>query len=565
MTTNEPKTELTPTTKPAFLTVETPGAPSRIILMEADTYRLGRSSQNELSFPSDRLLSREHLVLEKGHDGGWTARDLGSQNGTRINGTRIGTSRVLEHGDRVQAGNLTIIFRTREERTPTLPKDISFVQQDAVSPSGTIVVNLQAALEASTGVADRPERAGSHMKAFVRAGRELAGIGIPDRLYEVALEIALESVEAARGLIMTSNQSGEFVVRAVRGGEFRISTAVRDLVIKGAKSLLIHDALWDRDLASQPSIVAQEVRSILAVPLQTEDRVMGLVYLDSPHVVREFSSGDLNLLTVIANIAAIRIEQARLVEKEQARKLLDQDFERAAEIQRRLLPSGPPDLSGVDLAGFNAPCRAVGGDYYDYLPYPDGRMGVLIGDVSGKGLGAALLMSGVQARSHVIFGSRSSLNEEVDHLNRSISAKFPKNCFVTFFIALVDPASERMHFCNAGHNAPVLLRADGQVELLEATGMPLGISRFATYDLGTQTLCPGDMLVLYSDGITEACGLNGDEEFGQDRLVETLQRLQGQPALTVIEEVRNAVQAFTGGNTADDVTLVVARRVAADS
>jgi serine phosphatase RsbU (regulator of sigma subunit) len=327
------------------------------------------------------------------------------------------------------------------------------------------------------------------------------------------------------------------------------------------KSLLVRDARLDQDFGFRASILAQEIRSILAVPVQTDERVIGLLYLDSPHFVREFTAEDLNLVTVMANIAAIRIEHARLTEQEQARKVLDRELDRAAEIQRRLLPSAAPEIPGFDLAGYNAPCRTVGGDYYDFLAYDGGRVLLLIGDVSGKGLGAALLMSNVQARVQVLFEKPDPLAEQICRLNRSIATNCPGNCFITLFAGVLDPRTGQLLYCNAGHNPPLLVRGDDTVQLLEATGLPLGISRDAAYEQNTSHLAPGDVLVLFSDGVTEACPPETDDEFGEQRLIALVQEKRSYPAAGLIEAINTEVLSFTAGApAADDITVVIARR-----
>ena len=308
----------------------------------------------------------------------------------------------------------------RGELTDTKPGEITFVEEDPATATPSVSVDLKSALEASwqrsfqrldamldAELGDRPGLESAHLRALVQAGRELAGNGALDKLFELILDLSLGAVKALRGVVMTLEKQGDLKSRAIRGEGLRISAAVRDLVMNEGRSLLIRDARLDQHLGSRPSVLSQEIRSILAVPLQTDERVIGLLYLDSPHLVREFTPEDLNLVTVMANIAAIRIEHARLGEQEQARKLLARDLERAAEIQRQLLPSNAPEIAGFDTAGYNAPCLAVGGDYYDFLRYQDGRVAFLIGDVSGKGLGAALLMSSLQARAHLLFIRRS--------------------------------------------------------------------------------------------------------------------------------------------------------------
>ena len=542
------------------LIIDSAGAGSMRVHLEQERYRLGRSSVNELTFPGDQKLSREHLVFERTAEG-WTVHDLGSRNGTRINGMRVTETTCLAHGDRITAGHLSIRYDTRGEFRDAKLNEITFVDQGIASTTPTVSVDLQSVLETSTDLAGRPALENTHLGALVRAGRELAGHCALEDLFELILDLLLGAVKASRGVVMTREAEGDLKGRAVRGEGFRISTTVRDLVMNEGKSLLVRDALLDQHFGCRPSIVAQEIRSILAVPLQTNERVIGLIYLDSLHLVREFTLEDLNLVTVMANMAAIRIEHARLLEEEQTRKLLTRELERAAEIQRRLLPSQPPEITGFDLAGYNAPCRTVGGDYYDFLPYPDGRVALLLGDVSGKGLGAALLMSSLQARVQVLFESPDLLASQVCRLNRSIAANCPGNCFITFFIAILDPAGGEMVYCNAGHNPALLLHANSEVESLGATGIVLGFLRDASYEQQSCRLDQGDVLVLFSDGVTEACGPGVDQEFGEQRLVAVVQKERNRPAAKVIEAVKAELLSFTGGApAADDVTLVLARR-----
>ena len=168
-------------------------------------------------------------------------------------------------------------------------------------------------------------------------------------------------------------------------------------------SVLVRDTQLDDAFKQRQSIVGQRVRTFMAVPLQTKDRIIGLIYVDSPSLTRVFTKDDLNLLTVMANIAAIRIEHARLAEIENQERLMAHELEQAAEIQRRFLPAQAPEVPGLDLAGHNAPCRTVGGDYFDFFPYPNGRVAMVLGDVSGKGMPASLLMmqlAGARAAAH---------------------------------------------------------------------------------------------------------------------------------------------------------------------
>ena len=533
------------------------------IRLEKERYKLGRSATNDLSFPADQSLSREHLVFERAPEG-WTIRDLASRNGTLLNGTRLGDAIPLKHGDRITAGHLSIRYDAQGEFPDARPASVQFVQDAAAKavPSDTVTADLHSALETAGRAAAAPAAQDMHFGALIRAGRELAGHCPLEELFQLVLNLAIDAVKAARGALVTLESGNQFKTRAVRGEGLRISTAITDRVIAGRKSLLVRDTSADEDFAQRHSILAQQIRSFLTVPLQTDEHVIGFLYLDSPNWVREFTVNDLNLVTVMANIAAIRIEHARLIEAEQKRIALDRELERAAEIQRRLLPASAPDVAGLDMAGYNAPCRTVGGDYYDFLPYPDGRVGLFIGDVSGKGMGAALLMSSLQARTRVLFQEPDGLSGHVARLNRITAGNCPSNCFITFCAATVDPATSEVSYCNAGHNAPLLVHASGEFELLDPTGIILGILPNAAYEQKSCRLEPGDVLLLFSDGVTEACRPDIDEEFGQDRLVALLREHRSQPASDILDAIKAGIASYTGDcPAADDVTLVVARRL----
>ncbi|MBV8832014.1 MAG: SpoIIE family protein phosphatase [Acidobacteriaceae bacterium] len=541
------------------LIIDSPNSAPLRVHLDGEQYSLGRSPANDLAFPSDQKLSRDHIIFERrGH--GWAVRDVGSKNGTQLNGAKLTETTPLSHGDQIVAGHLCIRYDIYGEFADAGPTDVTFVREDAGHAEPTISLDLQAALRSAGDSGGRTSMANQHFQALVQAGRELAGHGALETLFDLILDLSLKASNASRGVVMTCEEKGALKIRAIRGEGLRISAGVRDLVLDKGKSVLIQDARSDQDFGMRESILAQDIRSILAVPLQTDERVIGLLYLDSPFWVRGFTTEDLNLLTVMANMAAIRIEHARLTAQEQMRKMFARELEKAAEIQRRLLPSKPPEIVGFDLAGYNATCLAVGGDYYDFLPYPDGRLGILIGDVSGKGLGAALLMSNVQASVRVLLEEPGPLETQICRLNRSFAANCPGNCFITFFAAVLDVTTGELVHCNAGHNPPLLLHADDEVESLGATGFPLGISRNATYELNHSRLEPGDTLLLYSDGVTEACSPS-DEEFGDRRLIAAIRQNRNRPAVELIRAITSELETFTAGApAADDITLVALRR-----
>jgi phosphoserine phosphatase RsbU/P len=398
-------------------------------------------------------------------------------------------------------------------------------------------------------------------RALIRAGRELAGHRPLAELFEVIMDLSLEAVGAGRGVLMAL-EGDQLIVRATRGQGFQISSTVRNQVINKGDSVLVLDAQSDLAFKERQSIVAQNVRSMMAVPLQAQSRVIGLIYLDSPNLIRPFTREDLNLLTVMANVAAIRIEHARLAEVEQTEKLLAKELEQAAKIQRGLLPSSSPQIAGLDIAGHTAACRTVGGDYYDFVTYPDGRFAMLVGDVAGKGMPASLMMSSLQARVQVLFEEPDGLAHSVTRLNKAVASNCPDNRFITFFICVVNPATGEVVYVNAGHNPPILVRGNGQVEKLTEGGIILGILPKFAYQEGRSQLGPGDTLVLFSDGVTEAMPVGVDEEFGEDRLAQVIAAAKNSSAQELVQSILQAVITFTcGAPPADDITLVVARKL----
>jgi sigma-B regulation protein RsbU (phosphoserine phosphatase) len=299
---------------------------------------------------------------------------------------------------------------------------------------------------------------------------------------------------------------------------------------------------------------------MMAVPLQTKERIIGLIYVDSPFIMRPFTDEDLSLLTVMANIAAVRLENARLAAIEQAERIMKRDLAQAAEIQRGILPENAPEVPGLDLAGFNAPCRTVGGDYYGFVTYPGGRVGLALGDVSGKGMSAALMVMAFEARLRVLAEDEDTAATVVTRLNKITCANCPSNRFITFFFGILDPVTGELVYANAGHNPPFVVRTSGDVELLRGGGPVLGILPIAPYAQESARLAPGDMLVIYSDGVTEATN-KAEEEYGEERLAEVLRCRRGEPAAAIVNAVTESLSQFAAGTPqADDITLVVAKR-----
>ena len=543
------------------LQILSPDGKSRTIPLEGERISLGRSSTTELCFPDDAGLSRQHLVLEPQGDA-WALVDLGSKNGTLLNGVKLAVRTVLKPGDRITAGHLILIYDGQTTRV-SKPVVVFDPQAETDSPLGssTVITNLEGVIKSESTNGESQAFASAHMSALIRAGNELAGHRPLPELFRFILDLSISAVKADRGVLMTLEE-GDLMVQANKGEGFRISSTVRDKVLNTGASVLVRDTSIDDAFRERRSIVEQHIRTLIAVPLQTRDHIIGIIYLDSPSLVRQFSVDDLNLLTVMANVAAIRIEHTRLAEIEQAKQLLARDLEQAAEIQQGFLPAVAPILDGVDLAGFNAPCRTVGGDYYDFFPYPPARVAMALGDVSGKGMPASLLMMGLQARMQVLVDEPKDLAFVMTRLNKITSANCPANRFISLFFCILDGDSGELAFCNAGHNPPLIVRANGDYELISGGGPVLGILPTIEYKEYKKQLEIGDTLVIYSDGVTEATDPSG-EEFETDRLGKAVSNVREKPASEILAEVNRVLAEFTAGTPqGDDITMIVARRTA---
>lgn len=542
--------------------IRTQSGVMRVVPLEGERYTLGRAPNNDLCFHEDAGLSRNHLALER-TGGVWAVVDLGSRNGTKVNGVAVAPRRVLMPGDRITAGSLVLEYKSEQlDRASS----VEFVDSPFEAPAGaTVVANLDNIMKGgrallSTQSGATPGRQQVH--PLVRAGQELAGHRPLDQLFPTIMNLAVEAVGATRGVLMIL-EGGQLETRAAKGDGFKISNTVRDQVLNKKESLLVRDVRLDQMLRDQASIVAQSVRSMMAVPLQTSDNVLGLIYVDSPHMVRPFTAEDLNLLTVMANIAAIRIEHARLLEVEKHDMLIARDMQQAAEIQRSLLPSRPPQIDGLDVAALSEPCRSVGGDYYDFFMRPGGRQVFLVGDVAGKGMPAALLMTSLQARVQVLLEEKLEMAALVTRLNSSILTSCPGNRFITFFICEIDPATGEVTYCNAGHNPPLLIRANGKVQRLEDGGPVLGILPRYAFSQHKCRMDEEDLLVMFTDGVTEAEKIGSDEEYGERRLLELVRRNHELPVSEILPALTEDVAAFAGSVTSsDDFTVMIIRKTA---
>ncbi|MGC2237933.1 MAG: SpoIIE family protein phosphatase [Pyrinomonadaceae bacterium] len=526
---------------------------------------IGRSARSDICIP-DAFASRLHAEVRQEGDSYWL-QDLGSANGTRYNGSLVSMPIPLMSGGEIQIGETVIVFddeRLLRNKNSTLITDTT----QTLDPAMTIALaqrkNPTSEILESQ-FSSRTELLGLISKVGVAL---LSSSGLDETLNQVA-SLVFEAVPAERVVVMLRDETAEggmkILVARQRGKEerieeVRISSTVMEEVMKNGKSVLTADAQHDPRYASQ-TMALLGIRSVLAVPLSvSETEVFGIIYADSPTSEATFSEEHLNILTTLASVASIRVENARLLEERFERERMERELELATEIQQTFQPSAPPVMDDYEFQGISFSCYEIGGDYYDFISLHDKKMMIALGDVSGKGTAAALLMSSLHAAIHGQVAAKTSLHQTVTSVNQYLADNTPTNRFVTLFIAELDPQNGVLRYINAGHNPPIMGRADGRVEQLESGGFPLGILPSAEYEVGTVNLYSGDTLVIYSDGVNEANNLAGDE-FGMERLTQVISKNIKSSAAGMRDKVESALSAFTQTAPAnDDITLVIVKR-----
>ncbi|HVO56283.1 MAG TPA: SpoIIE family protein phosphatase [Dongiaceae bacterium] len=548
----------------AVLEVISPDGARRYARVSATPYLIGRGAEtgNHLQL-NDRRISRQcaAIVVEANR---FYIEDRGQRRGVFVNNEKV-ESRALEHGDVVTFGledSYEIIFRNAQdagqESIPQLLTRIEHITSSEPASASGGLRKLNMLLEASS----------------------LLHSQLPlDSVLGKMLDHAVAVLDADRGLLLENGADGTLRVRlARRSGGLRLppesvapsQTAIQ-LALKQHSPVITEDlAQAEGDLQSAQSIVAQRLRAVVVIPLYSIMRAnsqesmvnlrrgefLGVLYLDSRRPAA-FSKLDRQILDALAADAASILDNARLVERERERQRMEQEINIARDIQQALLPrnfGGFPDLS---VCGCNFPCLSVGGDYFDVFPIGDGRTAFLIADVSGKGLGAALLTTMLQgALSGMTLGTDPA--RVFNHVNRFLCDHAEVGRYATMFFGILD-VDGHLEFINAGHPSPILLRRDKVEEAFTEGSYPVGLVPDAEYTAACLKLEPGDTLVLFSDGVTEA--MDPEEQlYGVPRLCETLQGKGTMQLEELQKTVLESVENFTrGARQADDLTLLLVR------
>jgi len=393
---------------------------------------------------------------------------------------------------------------------------------------------------------------GVELEALYDVGLAIASTLKLEELSEEILLRAVSLLDARRGALYLITGMRLELTRTI-GGDAVETIEGEDTAI----AALVEDG--DDGLELLPGAI-----HLLGTPIAIDGERRGLIVVadkESRTGVGPFRRSDRRTLELFANQAAIALENARLHREALEKQRLEREMELAAEIQQRLLPTAVPEVSGFELLGWSRPAQLVGGDYYDLIALKEGSWGLVVGDVSGKGMPAALMVSTVHSALRLLLDQFEVGPALIERLNRHIAETSAPNKFITFFMAEVDSDQNEVRFLNAGHNPAILMDTAGRPVELRTGGLPLGLLPRGSYREGECEMQPGDLLCIYSDGITEAISAS-DEEFGEDRLVEVLAECRREPLQSIIAAIDRATASFAVGMPqADDQTLLLLRRL----
>lgn len=412
----------------------------------------------------------------------------------------------------------------------------------------------------------------NELKSLQELGKVISSIFNLEELLRAIIQNATIVMKSKRcSIVLVHEKTGDFYIKVAKGmeetGDFienmklRSGGLVTDYCIKQKESLLVTDMMSDERFPTvqQPKDNSKyKTVSFIAVPLVVNDKVIGVISITEKLSEDVYNESDLQLLQIFANQVVIAIENAKLYEKLVVRERLERELEIAHNIQMNMLPQKYPDIKGISIAGVAVPAKEVGGDYYDFLPISDAKVGITIGDVSGKGVPAALMMVMIRSILRAKVMTQHNPKDIVLELNNLMLNELEPRMFITLFYMVLDIETKVIKYTNAGHNYPMVFHSDNEeVESLKDGGLLLGIFQSPMYDEGTYQLREGDVVVMYTDGIVEAMN-ESDEMFEYDNLCALVHRIKHKNAEAIKADILAAMQEFMGDAPQyDDLTLIV--------
>ncbi len=548
--------------------------------IQADETFLGRHPECQLQINSN-MVSRKHAKVVRG-GGQFLIEDLGSGNGTFVNGKKVEGPTELKHDDRIKLGPILLRFEA-PELAPTIAPTAVPRKPVAAIPEAAKTLNFDVDDEDTAAIVGRALQSGgfgrlevrpeAKLKAVLEISRSLAGTIDLDALLPKILDTLFNVFpHADRGCVLFKGPDGKMIPKAIkhrRAGEdetVKVSRTILKTVMEQKTGILSADAASDARFEASESISNLTIRSMMCVPLLGLDgEPMGVISIDTQNAFNQFKDEDLDLLVAVAGQAAMSYESAKLLVTAYEKEKQDREMGIAMGVQRALLPTELPKPANWEFFASYDTAQAVGGDYFDVMFLPDGkRVCFAFGDVAGKGVPASLVMSKLSTVVSAVMEFVDEVGPAAEKINAQMCNKAVEGRFVTFVIGIIDPATGEMAIVNCGHMPVMIRKTDGSIEEFgeEAVGVPLGVVDGFPYDVATRTIAPGETCVLYTDGVSEAMNPNSDL-YGVDRLKDLVQAGVGGCAedlgKTILADVRKHAN---GREQNDDITIMVFGRKA---
>lgn len=515
-------------------------------------------------------VSREHAMIRK-IGANFYIEDMGSRNGTEVNSIKIKARTALKDGNQITICGISMVFYEAAPK-PKLPDHMSSVDLEAAEEERDDSSTVEATLSPSSSKQILEAQPAERLAMLLEVGMELTQtMRTEDLLPKIVDKMFQVFRQADRAFIILKEDDRLIakVVRTRREGEddkTRFSRKIVNRCIETGQAILSEDASADSQFDMSQSIADCKIRSMVVAPLtsRTGEPAIGVIQLDTQDRFKKFTQDDLRLLMAVAAQAGVAIENARMHESLITRAELERDLELAKRVQKSFLPKKFPQIAGYEFFAHYESAQEVGGDYYDFIPLPNNHLGVMIGDVAGKGVPAALLMAKVSSDARFCTLTEPILTEAIGKLNENMQEAGLLDRFVTFGACVIDLTKYSVTVVSAGHMPPVIYRAaakafeDGCTN--EQTGLPLGIVEGVPYDCNTFTLGPGDSVVLFTDGVSESKN-RAEKDFGMDGIFATLKTGAMTPTAMGQRLVESVHQHATGRKPHDDMTVVVFGRL----
>ncbi len=500
----------------------------------------------------DPSTSRKHAQLTPIGDS-FVVSDLESRNGTLVNDSPP-TSKPLRDGDRVMVGAVLAMYRSGGVNTPTSV----IISDDAeTKTNATRYVPKEKQLDLSR----------QRLEMIYELSERLTTLQDRDSLLEEALSICFETLKFERGAVGIKRRDSRAVdwpvVKNLRGsqGELTISRGLLKRAIENGERAIYTDS-GNQNIDPTVSMVQQGICSAMCVPLLQGDEILGVLYGDRTSTATAYTDEDIDFLAAIARQITIGLVNAKLMEDQKSMATLQRDLDTARKIQNKLFPRNLPDEPGLSVAALNDPGRRISGDYYDVIRRKDGRIVVVVADVTGEGIAAALLMANLQAAVRATIDEADDPGKLLVRWNNLIYHNASEGKFITCLLMSIDPPTKHMRMASAGHWGPIAIRTNGETpaELEVDAGFPLGVvedAEFETHkvDLGKDPVT----LFSYTDGVIEAMDMKEDM-YGNDRLIEALRERADATPAAILKHIRKQLTNFAGpAQQSDDITMLAAK------